>query len=176
MSERARVLGIGALLLVFIAAGLAVGFFALGGNEAPPPPASSGNKNATPTPTDPRAQVEQAYLHAWDVWADALMTLDPSKLPEVLTGNALDLVREQVEAQKDKNQPVRVRVEHNYRIVLVNDTTASVDDRYINHNVRLDPETLEPIEEDPDERVRRSFTLRLVDGTWKIAEIIGYES
>jgi hypothetical protein len=176
VSERTRALKIGAILLALVAAGLVIGFLTLRGDDASPPAASSQTTSPTPTPTDPPVQVEQAYLHAWDVWAEALMTLDPSRLPEVLTGDALELVRGQVKAQRDKNQPVRVRVEHDYRIVLVDAATASVDDRYVNHNVRLDPETLEPIEEDPNEQVRRSFTLRLVDGTWKIAEIIGYES
>jgi hypothetical protein len=175
VSERARVLGIGVLLLVLVAAGLAVGFLALGGDDSPPPPASSENESPTPTATDPRAQVEQAYLHAWDVWAEALMTLDPSRLPEVLTGRALRVVRERLEEQRQKDQPVLLRAEHNYRIVIMDETTASVDDRYVNHSVRLDPETLEPIEGDPNQRLHTSFTLKLVDGTWKIAEIIEFD-
>jgi hypothetical protein len=174
VSERARVLKVGAALLVLLAAGLVIGFLVLGRTNNSPPSASTTG-TPMPTSTDVRVQVGQAYLHAWDVWAGALLELDPSRLPEVLTGEALELVQGQVEAQAEKNQPVRVRVEHDYRILIVDGSTASVDDRYVNHNVRLDPQTLEPIEEDPNERLRRSFTLRLVDGTWKIAEIIGYE-
>lgn len=170
--ERARVLKVGGALLALLIAGLVAGFLALGGNSSPPP--SSATDNSV-TPTDPRTQVEQAYLRAWDVWADSLLRLDPSRLPEVLTGEALDLVTAQVEEQREKNEPVRIRVEHDYQVVLINASTASVDDRYINHSVRLDPETLEPVEDDPNERVHRTFTMRLVDGTWKIAEIIEYK-
>lgn len=183
MSERTRTLRIGGLILALLVAGLVAGFLVLQGDaDTPSSPTETPATAATPTapatetPADPRAQVEQAYLHAWDLWGEALMTLDPSGLPEALTGKALGLVREQVEAQRDENQPVRVRVEHNYRIVLIDATTASVDDRYVNHNVRLDPKTLEPIEKDPNEPVRRSFTMRLVDGVWKLAEILEYES
>jgi hypothetical protein len=175
VSERSRVFGIGALLLVLVAAGLTVGFLALRGDEAPPPPASSENENPTPTPTDSRVQVEQAYLHAWDVWAEALRELDPSRLREVLMGRALHVVQQRLEDQRQENQPVLLRAEHNYRIVIIDENTASVDDRYINHSVRLDPETLQPIEEDPNQRLHTSFTLKLVDGTWKIAEIIEYD-
>ena len=178
MVERVRVLKIGGGLFALVVAGLLVGFLAFRGDEGAPTSSPSATQSPRPSPTSTNVQVQvgQAYLHAWDVWAEALMTLDPSRLPEVLSGDALELVQGQVEAQQEKNQPVRVRVEHDYRIVLIDATTASVDDRYVNHNVRLDPQSLEPIEEDPSESVRRSFTLRLVDGTWKISEIIEYES
>jgi hypothetical protein len=34
---------------------------------------------------------------------------------------------------------------------------------------------MEPIEEDPNERVRLTFVMTLVGGTWKISEIVGFE-
>ena len=172
MAKRARVLKVGGVLLALLVAGLVAGFLTLGGNGSSPSPSSTGS---SVTPTDVRAQVEQAYLRAWDVWADSLLRLDSSRISDVLTGKALEIVTAQVNEQRDKNQPVRVRAEHNYRIVLINAITASVDDRYINHSVRLDPDTLQPVEEDPNERVHRSFTMKLVDGTWKISEIIEYK-
>jgi hypothetical protein len=173
LTERARILKVGGALLTLLIAGLVVGFLALDRKGGSAPPATSPTLSS-PSPTDVRAQVEQGYLRAWDVWADSLLRLDPSRLSEVLTGKALQLVTAQVNAQRGKNQPVRVRAEHSYTIVLINTTQASVDDHYINHNVRLDPATLQPIEEDPNERVHRKFTMELVDGTWKIADIIEY--
>lgn len=174
MSPRGRTLTVGGVLLTALVAGLLVGFLALGDDDQ-----SSGTTTTPPvttsaTPSDPRAQVEQAYLKGWDVWADALVNLDASVLREAFTGRALQLITAQVAEQKEKNQPVRIRAEHNYTITLIDAQTASVDDRYINHNVRLDQNTLEPIEADPDNPEHRSFTLKLVDGTWKIATIIEY--
>jgi hypothetical protein len=174
MTTRGRTLAVGGVLLAVVAGGLFVGFLALGddgqSSGATTPPTSPSHK-----PTDPRAQVEQAYLDAWDVCEEALVQLDTSRLSEAFTGSALDVVTNQVEEQKRKNEPVRIRAEHNYSITMIDSETASVEDRYINHNVRLDPETLEPIEPDQETRVRRSFTLTLVDSTWKIAEIIEYQ-
>ena len=119
--------------------------------------------------------MEQAYLHAWDVWADTLLKLDATVLPEAFTGRALQLITAQVQEQKRKDEPIRVRAEHDYTVTILDATTASVDDQYINHNVRLDPKTLEPIEQDPNNPEHRSFTLRLVDGIWKIARIIEFQ-
>jgi hypothetical protein len=175
VTERARDLKIGGALLVLLVGGLVAGFLLLGGKGGSSPPPSSGAANSVPSPTDLRAQVEHAYLRAWDVWAESLLRLNPSKLPGVLTGRALQLVTAQVQEQRRMNQPVRVRAEHDFRIVLINATSASVDDRYINHNVRLDPRTLQPVEKDPNKRVHGSITLRLVDGTWKIADLIEYD-
>jgi hypothetical protein len=175
VSERARVLKVGSALLGVLVAALVIGFLVLRGSNDSPPPSTSTTGTPTPTSTDVRVQVDEAYLHAWDVWAEALLELDPSRLPEVLTGRALRVVEQRLKKQREENQPVRLSAEHNYRIVIVDPTTASVDDRYVNHSVRLDPDTLEPNEEDPNQRLRTSFTMRLVDGTWKIAEIIEYE-
>ena len=175
MSPRSRTLTVGGALLAVLVAGLLVGFLALGNDDQSSGTTSTPPVRTSSTPADPRAQVEQAYLHAWDVWADALLHLDPSLLSESFTGKALNVLTAQVQEQKRKNQPVRIRAEHNYTITLIDPQTASVEDRYINHNVRLDPDTLEPIEPDQETHVRTSFTLKLVGTTWKISEIIEYQ-
>lgn len=174
MSPRGRTLTVGGVLLAVLVAGLVVGFLALGNDDQ-----SSGTTtppvSTSATPADPRVQVEQAYLHAWEVWADALLHLDAPRLSESFTGRALKVLTEQVMKQKRMDQPVRISAEHNYTITIIDPQTASVEDRYVNHNVRLDPDTLEPIEPDQETHVRTSFTLKLVGSTWKIAEIIEYQ-
>lgn len=170
MAERARTLAVGGTLLGLIVVGLVVGFILLGGDDAPP----GGNASPSPTPTDVRAQAEQAYLHYWDVYADSMLNLDASRLPDALAEDALENHRKQVEAQRRKNQPVRIRVEHNYRITIVSDDAVSIEDNYLNHSVRLDPQTMQPVEEDPNERVRTTYTLKKVNGTWKVTLIVGF--
>jgi hypothetical protein len=177
MTTRIRTLAVGGVLLAVVGGALLVGFLALGDEDG-----ASGTTPSTPpptspseTPTDVKADVEQAYLAAWDAWADALLHLDTSRLSESFTGRALTVLSEQVQEQKRKNEPVRIRAEHNYTITMIDPQTASLEDRYINHNVRLDPDTLEPIESDQSTHVRTSFTLKLVGSTWKISEIIEYQ-
>ena len=176
MTTRGRTLAVGGVLLAVVAGGLLVGFLALGDDGQ-----SSGATETTPptspseTPTDVRAQVEQAYLDHWEVYADALLTLDGSRLSDVLAGAALREVGKQVEDLIEANQPARVRIEHRYRITIIDATTATVEDRYINHTVRLDPETMEPIEDDPNQRVHKSYTLKKVDDVWKVTDIVLYQ-
>ena len=177
MTTRVRSLAVGGVVLAVIGGGLLVGFLAVGDNDG-----ASGTTRTTPpapsptqTPTDERAEVEQAYLDHWDVYAEAVLNLDGSQLSEVLAGAALREVQAQLEELIETDQPAQVRVEHNYRITIIDANTASVDDRYINHSVRLDAETMEPIEPDPNQRVHKSYTLKKVDGLWKVTDIILYQ-
>jgi hypothetical protein len=174
MTSRGRTLAIGGALLAVVVAGLLAGFLALSNNEQPPGIASNSTITPSPTSTDVRAQVEQAYLHHWDVYAQALLTLDGSHLLDVLSGAALRAVQKQLRELKAADQPALVRVEHRYRITIVNEDTAIVDDRYINHTVRLDPTTMEPIEPDPNQSVHKSYTLKKVGGVWKVTDIVLY--
>ena len=172
MAERRRVLAVGGGLLGLVVVGLVVGLLLLNRHETPPP----AHVSPSPSATDVRAQVEQAYLHYWEAYADALLRLDPSRLGEVLAGDALEHQRQQVEEQRANNQPVRIRVEHDYVITLVDQATASVEDNYVSHSVRLDPQTMQPIEEDPNRQVRRSYTMKKVGGVWKATLVIGFGS
>jgi hypothetical protein len=171
MAERARTLKVGGALLALVVVGLVVGFVLAARDNSPSP-----DSTASPTATDTKAQVEQAYLRFWDVWTEVNRSLDPAKLDQVMTGNALTAARDLIERQKSKNQPVRIQVEHDYRTVITSADTASIEDNFIDHSVRLDPNTGEPVEKDPNKRVRNSYTMKKVNGTWKVAEIIGFRS
>jgi hypothetical protein len=167
-----RVLIAGASVLAVLAALFIAGYFLLADRNGDSPKDAS----PSPSPTDPRSEIEQAYLRFWDVYAKAALELDADPLNNVASGEALRLLKAQVEEQRGKNQPFRVRVEHNYQIVFPipgqGDDTASVDDRYVNHTVRLDPQTKEPIEPDPNAPTHDTYTLKKVNGKWMVTEII----
>ena len=80
MSPRSRTLTVGGVLLAVLVAGLLVGFLALGDDDQSSGTTTTPSVTTSAPPSDPRAQVEQAYLHAWDVWADALTSLDTVRL------------------------------------------------------------------------------------------------
>lgn len=174
MRGKKRMLAMGGGLLGLAAVLAGFGFLLV--NRGPGPrPTDHPPASTTPSASDIRAEVEQAYLRFWEALAGANLALDPKPLGEVATGEALATLSEQLEEQRAQNQPVLVRVEHDYQILVTAPDTASVDDRYVNHTVRLDPVTRQPIEPDPNAQARDSHTMRKVDGTWKVAEIIEYQ-
>jgi len=172
MTESSRTLKVGVLLMSLVVVGLVTGFVLLRSNTDAAKPRTS----PTITPTEVKVQVEQAYLHYWDVYADAMLHLDSSHLSEVLADKALTHHLNELQTQRTKDQPVRISVEHDYIITKVNATTYSIDDNFINHSVRLDPKTMQPIESDPKKRIRRSYNLEKVNETWKVTLVVGFKS
>lgn len=174
MTGRKRILMIGAAIAAGILAVVAVGFVLLNHGSQESSVTASVQPSSSPSLEDPAVEVELAYLKFWEVWAQANLELKPALLHQVATGEALEALEDQVVTQKDMDQPVRIEVEHHYEMLLTTPDSASVEDTYINRSVRLSPETMQPIEPVPDARVRKSHTLRKVDGIWKVAEIIEY--
>lgn len=171
MNPNRRALVIGGIIAALLVAGLVVGIVVLRG-----PNDTVGPNDESPTPTDVHAEVEQAYLKFWNVWAEVNESLDPSRLSEVMTGEALELAQGLIEEQRAKNEPLRVQVEHNYRIVITDEATASVDDTFLDRTTRLDPETREPTGAPANQTIRNSYTMKEESGIWKVAAIIQYRS
>ena len=152
---------------------------ACSGSDDPDPPSAT----VAPTPTTerttsttealtPEEEVEAAYLKSWDVYAKAMRDLDPSGLEASYAGEQLARTKAAVEAQAADGRPIRIEVEHDYVVELVAPGTAVVRDKYRNHSVFLDPSTGEPTEPDPDDAFFETFTLKEVEGTWKVVDIL----
>ena len=179
---KSRVAMVTVALVALLGAGLLVAR-AVGNDDAPGSPEvpSSAPSVATsgalpsPTPRPPisrKEAVREAYLRQWEVYARAVRTLRPRGLREVLTGKALAVVRREVARLARRQTPVRIRVQHDIKIVIADATTAAVDDRYINHSVTIDPSSGEPTERDPNELVHEVYTLKKVQGVWKVSAIV----
>lgn len=172
MVSRSRSLLIGGVMAAVILGGLAVGFVLLRSPDSSPKP----SETPTPVATDERVKVEQAYLLFWDAWAKANESLNPTVLDKVMTGEALEQARALVEEGRAKNAPIRIRVEHNYHIAITHESLATVEDSFLDRSVDLDPKTRQPVGPEVNETVRNSYTLKKVEGIWKVAEIIAYRS
>jgi hypothetical protein len=172
-----RVLLAGFGLLVLLGAGLLIAQAGGGNNDGdsvatepstPSPPATEDS----PSPATPEDAVEEAYLRQWDVYAQAVETLDATGLDEVFTDKALQVVQGEIERRQRSQTPSRVRVEHDFDIRIIDSSTAVVDDRYINHSVTIDPDTGKPTERDPNQVVHEVYTMNKVDGAWKVSAIV----
>ena len=129
--------------------------------------------STTTTAFDPASvegEVEAAYLRSWDVYADAVydLVLDEKALAEVYAGEHLKTKRAEIERRIRNGEAAYVRVEHDYTIDLVDETTALLVDQYANHQVLIDPSTKEPTEGDPNEVLADVVTLKLIRGMWRV--------
>ena len=136
------------------------------------PPAATLDTDRTTTTLSPEDEVEQAYLRSWDVYAEAVLTFDTSKLDEVYDGRALELVLEDVAQLKREGKAVRVDVDHDFEVRLLRTDLAEVLDKYVNHSIEVDPETGEPLEADPNEQVTDEYVLQKLEGAWKVLSIV----
>lgn len=140
-------------------------------STAPERPAST-----TTTALDPatvEGQVEAAYLKSWDVYADAVynLDLDEDALAEVYTEESLSNKVDEIRRRISDGRAGHARIDHNYEVVVVDDTTAHVVDRFINHQVLIDPASKQPVEADPNEELLFNFKMKKTDGAWKVALI-----
>jgi hypothetical protein len=135
-------------------------------------PSTTAAPSTTSTTLSAQAELLAAYNHSWEVYADALRRLNPGRLPTAFGGSALKSVRAEVATQKARQQPVRIDVEHDPKVLLVTATDGVVADEGINHSVVLDPATGQPAEQDPNESFRERRSFKFLDGAWKVVEVI----
>src|SRR5206468_2078380 len=116
MLARRGVLLVGALLLA-----------GCGGSGKPHAPTAS--VTAPPTSTTAaqtvEQQVEAAYLHSWDVFADAVRRLDPSHLAEVYAAPHLNTAIDEINDRIRSHRPSRVSIEHHVDVQVIDSSTAA---------------------------------------------------
>ncbi|MGK2947182.1 MAG: hypothetical protein ACSLFP_01290 [Acidimicrobiales bacterium] len=132
--------------------------------------------STTTTAFDPASlegEVEAAYLRSWEVYADAVydLELDEAALAEVYADEHLETKRNEIEGRIADGRAALVLVEHDYTIEFVDNQTAVIIDVYVNHQVLIDPDTKEPVEADPNERLVDATTARLIDGEWLMTDL-----
>jgi len=134
-------------------------------------PAPTTSSTTSTTVLTVEQEVEAAYLLSWEIYAEAVLTFDTSRLEEAYAGRALEIVRADVTSLREDGTPARMEVEHNYAIT-VEPNLAVVVDNYVNHSVLLDGATGEPIEADPNEVLHYIYSLREIEGVWKVIDIV----
>lgn len=164
------------LLAVVVVLGALAGCGGDDGDEGPSATVGAPDRDPAPTSTTealtPEEEVEAAYLKSWEIYAEALRKLDASRYPEVYAEEALIARQQELAALKADNTPVRIDVDHDYTLQVVDEgRQAVVLDYYKNHSVLLDGETSEPIEPDPDSVVGRQYSMKRIDGSWKIVVV-----
>lgn len=160
-----------ALVLVLVVTACSSGSDAKGPTATVASSKPAESTTTTAEPKTPEQEVEAAYLKSWDVYAKAVRELDDSHLESAYADTALTTVRTEVQRLKGKATPVKVRVEHHYTIQVVAPDRAVVVDSYANHSVFVDPNSGVPTERDPNERLVETYTIKNIEGSWKVVGI-----
>jgi hypothetical protein len=117
-----------------------------------------------------RAQaVEVAYLHYWDVYSQAMLTLDTSHLGEVAAGDRLQQAIAEVQDLKAQGKAAHIEIQHHIGVFDVTSTSASVHDDYTNNSYTIDPVSKQPVgSPGKSEHLVDTYFLQPIDGVWKV--------
>lgn len=158
----------------------AVVLAACGGSSATPRPTLTAEPTVTATATAPMAtptpsrdaivaEVSQAYLAYWDAYADAVLHLDITRVERFASGAELEGIREEIETLRADGLAARIRVEHDFDVISVNESSAVIVDEYVNNSFVVDAKTLAPEEADgPGDVIKDTILLERVDGRWVV--------
>jgi len=126
----------------------------------------------TPTPTPSlEEEVLSAYARYWDVYADALLRLDGSRLSEVMTGPRLQRAIDEIEDLRSQGRAVRVLVQNAPLVAATGADEAAIVDEYVNSSYLIDASTQEPIgDRGEPNTLRDTFTLVLEEDGWKVRD------
>jgi len=137
-------------------------------------PAASPAVSASSLPiaSDPLTlEIEQAYLHYWEVRTQAYLKLDTSHLGEVMAGTELDRETKQINDLKAQGRAGKLDVQHHYLIASQAADRAVVYDEYSNNSLFVDAKTGQVIPtSDPPITEKISFDLQKTDSTWKVVD------
>lgn len=130
---------------------------------------------STPELTDQQV-VEQAYLRYWEVYREALLQLDTSRIPEVAADEELQRIHEEVEGFRHRGQAVRATVTHRYFVFDVTEREAKIHDEIFDRSFMVDPVTKEPSRgPDSGSLVKDTYFLKKMDGVWKVIKSVRQE-
>lgn len=143
-------------------------------STATPTAVSSAPAPATPdlqVANSPEAKaIEAAYQRYQEVYSQAIYNLDTSHLSEVLDGQALQWVTDEVNGLKAKGWRARVITDdHAIAFGPITSDSATLVDRYANLSVYVDPNTGQDMPRTtPPTRIQQSVEFRKINGVWKI--------
>ena len=138
--------------------------------SAPTPAGLPPGIGVANTPTE-RAVVA-AYEKYLQVYAEAALNLDTSRLSEVLDGQALQWVTDEINDRKARGRPLKV-IEEDRLVGLsdVTETTGILFEQYTSRSVIVDVNTKQPLpRSSPPTRVQQIYVYRKVDGVWRIVD------
>lgn len=133
----------------------------------------AGIPAATATALAPETrEVIGVFERFLQVYSQALRTLDTSHLSEVLSGQALQVISDEVNGLKTQGRPVElVEKNHHVGFDLMTNSSAVLVDEYDSASVYINPKTGEPLlRTGPEQNIRMVYEFSKVGNDWKIVQ------
>ncbi len=141
-----------------------------------PPPAPAGPPeagSATPIPPlpAPEREVLGSYARYWELYAEALLALDESRLGEVMTDPRLARAREEIARLRASGHAVRLDVEISPIVGRLEGEEAVIIDRYLNQSYLVSVASGRPVAaRGVANRVHATVSLVREEGVWKVRD------
>ena len=133
---------------------------------------SVGQLSATSTGDGTQA-ISQAYLHYWDVYNSALLTLDPSRLSDVSAEDELTRDTQSVEQLRSGHKALQSDVTHHLEVTSVSPDAATIHDQFEDRSYLIDPITKQPLATpQPATTETIACQLKLIGGVWKVVDVV----
>jgi len=132
----------------------------------------------TPSPEDVRA-VSDAYLEFWSAYSNAFLTLDSTPLDQVAAADELATLQQNIESDRAQGRAEKVDIRHQFRVLLVINGQAAVQDDMHDSTFYVDTATQQPLPGQsppvsPDQAPEFKVILKLefIDDTWKVVQVM----
>ncbi len=138
----------------------------------PPAPAEPPAAEVQPPPLPtPERELLDDYARYWELYAEALLSLDGSRLGEVMTGPRLERAREEVARLRAAGHAVRVDVESAPIVGMLRGEEAVIVDRYRNQSYLVDATSGRPVAaRGVANTVHATVSLLREEGSWKVRD------
>ena len=138
----------------------------------PPAPAEPSATEVPPPPLPaPERELLDAYARYWEFYSEALLSLDGSRLGEVMTGPRLERAREEIARLRAAGHAVRVDVESAPIVGMLRGEEAVIVDRYRNQSYLVDATSGRPVAaRGVANTVHATVSLLREEGSWKVRD------
>ena len=111
------------------------------------------------------------YLHYWEIRTQAFRMVDPVRLPEVLADPELGFDQARISQLRAMGRAVRLQGEHTITIFRLTPDSAVLVDQFANRSVAIELATGNDVPELAPALQKLVYTLRKIDGVWKVVEV-----
>ena len=106
------------------------------------------------------------------IYQEAMLKLDPSHLPDVMAGDALQRITGEVNRLASQHSPVViVETNHHVAIVKLSNTSATLADEFLDGSEYVDAQSGQTIKRTtPPDQVLMTYQFQKIGTTWKVTK------